>query len=72
MLSSSASKQPKVYVTVRTGIIQLARSPLVETCRPPNIVRSTCPPLIMPKLTSLENTLEPGRRVTVCLPEERR
>ena len=29
-----------------TGIIQLARSPFLETCNAPNIVKSTCPLLI--------------------------
>ena len=51
-----------------TGIIQLARSPYCPTCIAPNMVKWTCPPRIMAKLSSEEKQLLPSTTVTVSLP----
>lgn len=44
------------------------RSPAALTSIAPRIETSTCPPRIMPKLSTLSKTLAPGTSVTVSLP----
>lgn len=53
---------------VLPGIIQLARSPFLETCIAPKIVKSMWPPRIIANESSLEKKDPPGRMVTVCFP----
>ena len=50
------------------GNPQLAKSPFDDTCKPPNIVKSILPPLIIPKDSSDPNKEAPGAKVTVSLP----
>lgn len=49
------------------GIIQLARSPRLETCIPPSIVTSRWWPLIIANDWEDEKNEAPGRTDTVCL-----
>eukprot|EP00116_Pleurobrachia_bachei_P018842 sb/3479104/ len=48
---------PPIPFTIFPGIIQLARSPLADTCRPPSMVRSTCPLKERDVLTTNQNSL---------------
>ena len=43
---------PPMPLTILPGIIQLARSPVAETCIAPRIAASILPPRIMPKLVA--------------------
>ena len=65
---ATRSIAPPMPFTILPGIIQLARSPVSETCMAPRMARLMCPPRIMPKLSAEEKKLEPGSVVTVCLP----
>lgn len=44
------------------------RSPAALTCIAPRMETSTCPPRIMPKLSTLSKTEAPGTSVTVSFP----
>mmetsp|Transcript_22499 Transcript_22499/g.40014 ORF Transcript_22499/g.40014 Transcript_22499/m.40014 type:complete len:229 (+) Transcript_22499:225-911(+) len=59
---------PPIPLRSLPGMKKLARSPELEHCIPPRIVRSTCPPRIMEKLSELQNELAPRIAVTVSLP----
>ena len=54
--------------TIFPGIIQFARSPVLETCIAPRIAASILPPRIMPKLVAESKKAAPARVVTVSLP----
>ena len=43
---------PPMPLTILPGTIQLARSPLTETCMPPSTATSMWPPRIMAKLVA--------------------
>ncbi len=62
--AETRSIAPPMPLTILPGIIQLARSPNLETCMAPKIVTSTWPPLIMAKLKSLPKNAAPGNAVT--------
>src|SRR5690606_3453968 len=62
------SMAPPIPLTIVPGMLQLARSPLSETCMAPRIETSPCPPRIMANDAAESKTLPPGRIVTVCLP----
>ena len=55
-------------LTILPGIIQLARSPHFDTCKPPNNVKSICPPRIMAKDSSEPKIAAPGKKVIDSLP----
>lgn len=59
---------PPIPFTIFDGIIQLAKSPLSETYKPPSKVRSICPPLIMANDSDEEKKLPPGYNVTGNFP----
>ena len=54
---------PPMPGTSFPGIIQLARRPLLSTCRPPSTVRSRWPPRIKPKEKVLSKLAAPGMAV---------
>ncbi len=59
---------PPMPLTIFPGIIQLARSPVAETCIAPRIAASMWPPRIIPKDCAESKNEAPGRTVTVSLP----
>ncbi len=59
---------PPMPLIILPGTVQLARSPPVETWRPPSIAVSRWPPRIMPKDSAESKNEAPGRTVTVSLP----
>lgn len=59
---------PPIPFTIFPGIIQLAKSPFLDTYKPPKILTSICLPLIIAKLVELGKKLAPGTTVTVYLP----
>ncbi|CAB4833519.1 unannotated protein [freshwater metagenome] len=59
---------PPMPLTILPGIIQLARSPVVETCIAPKTAASIWPPRIIPKLVAESKNDAPGNTVTVSLP----
>ena len=70
IFSALATKSiaPPIPLTILPGIFQFAISPFCETSIAPNIVRSTCLPLIIEKLIAESKKLAPGRVVIVCFP----
>ena len=56
---------PPIPFTNFPGIIQFAISPYFDTYIDPKIVKSKCPPLIIPKDSALENIDDPGINDTV-------
>src|SRR5690606_9008500 len=54
--------------TILPGIIQLARSPVADTCMAPRIAASILPARLIPKLVAESKNAVPGRVVTVSLP----
>ena len=59
---------PPMPLTILPGIIQLARSPVADTCMAPRIAASMWPPRIMPKDVAESKNEAPGSSVTVSLP----
>ena len=59
---------PPMPLTMAPGTIQLARSPVAETCMPPSTATSMWPPRIIAKLVGESKYDAPGSTVTVCLP----
>ena len=59
---------PPMPLTILPGIIQLAMSPVAETCMAPRIAASTLPPRIIPNEVAESKNEAPLRRVTVSLP----
>lgn len=53
---------------LHTGIIQLAKSPVEDISIAPNIVKFTCPPRIIAKLSSEAKNEAPGKIVTLSFP----
>ena len=68
LAEATRSIAPPIPFTIAPGTIQLAMSPLFETCIAPRMERSILPPRIMPKESALEKYAAPGITVTVCLP----
>jgi hypothetical protein len=62
---ATKSIAPPIPFTNLSGIIQLAISQVRLTCKEPNIVKSKCPPRIIPKEYEEENTDPPSKIVTV-------
>src|SRR3546814_607515 len=59
---------PPMPLTILPGTIQLARSPVTETCMPPRTATSRCAPRIIAKLMGESKKAAPGLVVTVSLP----
>jgi hypothetical protein len=55
-------------LTILPGTIQLARSPVRETCMPPSTAVSMCPPRIIPNESEESKYDAPDSTVTVSLP----
>ena len=51
---ATRSMAPPMPLTILPGTIQLARSPVSDTCIPPRIDRAICPPRIIAKLSADE------------------
>ena len=65
---ATRSIAPPMPLTILPGMVQLARSPVAETCMAPSTAIFTWPPRIMPKLVAESKMEPPGSTVTVCLP----
>src|SRR5450631_3814611 len=59
------SMAPPMPLTILPGIVQLARSPVAETCMAPRIAASILPERIIPKLAAESKKLAPARTVPV-------
>jgi hypothetical protein len=65
---ATRSMAPPMPLTILPGTIQLARSPVSDTCMPPRIDRAMWPPRIIAKLSADEKYELESSSVIVCLP----